>query len=68
MVRLGFYNDEDDLILVIDPLISLLDGSLDIIDQDQLTRKNTSKNASMIAGEGAQSLAVGPPAASGLGV
>jgi len=32
MVRLGFYNDEDDLILVIDPLISLLDGSLDIID------------------------------------
>ena len=51
MVRLGFYNDEDDLILVIDPLISLLDGSLDIIDQDQLTRKNTSKNASMIAGE-----------------
>jgi hypothetical protein len=34
MVRLGFYNDEDDLILVIDPLISLLDGSLDIIDAD----------------------------------
>jgi inositol 1,4,5-triphosphate receptor type 1 len=32
MVKLGFYNDEDDLILVIDPLISLLDGSLDIID------------------------------------
>lgn len=48
MMRLGFYNDEDDLILVIDPLISLLDGSLDIIDQDQLTRKNTSKNNSMI--------------------
>ena len=69
MVRLGFYNDEDDLILVIDPLISLLDGSLDIIDADQLTRKNTSKNASMIVGEGgAQSLAVGPPAVSGLGV
>lgn len=31
-------------------------------------RKNTSKNASLVAGEGAQSLAVGPPAASGLGV
>ena len=34
MMRLGFYNDEDDLINVIDPLISLLDGSLDVIDQD----------------------------------
>jgi hypothetical protein len=68
MVRLGFYNDEDDLILVIDPLISLLDGSLDIIDPDQLTQKNTSKNVSIIAGEnGAQSMAVGPPAVSGLG-
>jgi hypothetical protein len=32
MMRLGFYNDEDDLINIIDPLISLLDGSLDIID------------------------------------
>ncbi len=32
MMRLGFYNDEDDLIMVVDPLISLLDGSLDIID------------------------------------
>lgn len=32
MVKLGFYNDEDDLIQVVDPLISLLDGSLDIID------------------------------------
>ncbi len=68
MVRLGFYNDEDDLINVIDPLISLLDGSLDIIDQDQLARKNTSKNNSMIVGEGgAASIAVGPPAVSGLG-
>lgn len=34
MVRLGFYLDEDDLITVIDPLISLLDGSLDILDID----------------------------------
>jgi hypothetical protein len=48
MLRLGFYNDEDDLITVIDPLISLLDGSLDIIDQDQLAKKNTSKNNSMV--------------------
>jgi hypothetical protein len=32
MMRLGFYNDEDDLITIVDPLISLLDGSLDIID------------------------------------
>ena len=48
MMRLGFYNDEDDLINVIDPLISLLDGSLDVIDQDQMPKKNTSKNNSMI--------------------
>jgi hypothetical protein len=48
MLRLGFYSDEDDLITVIDPLISLLDGSLDVIDQDQMTRKNTSKNNSMV--------------------
>jgi hypothetical protein len=69
MVRLGFYNDEDDLITVIDPLISLLDGSLDIIDQDQLIKKNTSRNASILGAEGAgaQSMAVGPPAVSGLG-
>jgi hypothetical protein len=67
MVRLGFYEDEDDLILVIDPLISLLDGSLDIIDQDQMSGKNTSKNPSIAEG-GAQSLAAGPQAASGLGV
>jgi hypothetical protein len=37
MVRLGFYDSEDDLISVIGPLISLLDGSLDIIEQDQLS-------------------------------
>ena len=42
MTRLGFYTDEDDLILIVDPLISLLDGSLDIIDIDQLTRGNSS--------------------------
>jgi len=48
MVKLGFYQDEDDLISVVDPLISLLDGSLDIIDMDQLQRKNTSKNNSML--------------------
>jgi len=41
MVRLGFYLDEDDLITVIDPLISLLDGSLDILDIDQLNRDNS---------------------------
>ena len=34
IVNLGFYEDEDDLIKIVDPLISLLDGSLDIIDQD----------------------------------
>jgi hypothetical protein len=51
MVKLGFYNDEDDLIMVVDPLISLLDGSLDIIDQDQLQRKTTSKNMSAIEGQ-----------------
>ena len=43
MVRLGFYNHEDDLIQVVDPLISLLDGSLDIIDLD-LQKKIDSKN------------------------
>ena len=45
MVRLGFYDSEDDLISVIGPLISLLDGSLDIIEQDQLSatiKKKTS--------------------------
>jgi len=42
MTRLGFYTDEDDLILVVDPLISLLDGSLDIIDLDQLNRMTAS--------------------------
>jgi inositol 1,4,5-triphosphate receptor type 1 len=50
MVKLGFYGDEDDLILVVDPLISLLDGSLDIIDQEQLARKTTSKNMSLLDG------------------
>jgi hypothetical protein len=38
MIRLGFYIDEDDLILIVDPLISLLDGSLDILDMEQLNR------------------------------
>ena len=46
MVNLGFYEDEDDLIKVVDPLISLLDGSLDIIDPDQLNKINASKNNS----------------------
>ena len=32
MVKLGFYKDEQDLILIVDPLIQLLDGSLDVID------------------------------------
>jgi inositol 1,4,5-triphosphate receptor type 1 len=50
MVRLGFYTDEDDLIRVVDPLISLLDGSLDIIDIEQMQRKNTSKNNSFLEG------------------
>jgi hypothetical protein len=49
MVRLGFYNHEDDLIQVVDPLISLLDGSLDIIDLD-LQKKIDSKNISMLEG------------------
>lgn len=31
MLKLGFYNDEDELITMVDPLITLLDGSLDII-------------------------------------
>ena len=39
MVKLGFYNDEDDLIKVVDPMISLLDGSLDVIDKDQMNKK-----------------------------
>lgn len=42
MFRLGFYTDEDDLIRVVDPLISLLDGSLDIIDIEQMQQKNDS--------------------------
>lgn len=50
MVRLGFYVNEDDLIQIIDPLISLLDGSLDIIDIEQLNRKTTNKNMSAIEG------------------
>ena len=63
MMRLGFYNDEDDLITVIDPLISLLDGSLDIIDQqDQgVSRKNTSKNNSMIEEGKAGDVSQGAP-------
>lgn len=38
MLSLGFYQDEDELITMIDPLITLLDGSLDIvsIEQEQL--------------------------------
>jgi len=47
MVNLGFYEDEDDLIKVVDPLISLLDGSLDIIDPEQLIKKNASKSNSV---------------------
>jgi hypothetical protein len=52
MMRLGFYDNEDELILVIDPLISLLDGSRDIIDQDQLVRKNSAKSPSQLGTEG----------------
>ena len=49
MVRLGFYNTEDDIIQVVDPLISLLDGSLDIIDLD-LQKKIDSKLLSIKEG------------------
>lgn len=55
MVKLGFYNDEEDLIQIVDPLISLLDGSLDIIDQDQMQRKSSNKNNSGVDIDGNQS-------------
>jgi len=35
MVRLGFYADEGELKLMVDPLITLLDGSLDFFSRDE---------------------------------
>ena len=35
MIGLGFYTNEDELIKITDPLIDLLDGSLDFYDQEE---------------------------------
>lgn len=35
MIKLGFYENENELIQLVDPLITLLDGSLDQILEDQ---------------------------------
>ena len=51
-MRLGFYESEDDLISVIGPLISLLDGSLDVIDQDQLNLSLRKKSSAAGGEEG----------------
>ena len=34
MIKLGFYENEEELIEMIDPLITLLDGSLDFITKE----------------------------------
>ena len=35
MISLGFYSNEKELIQIMDPLITLLDGSLDFYDEDE---------------------------------
>jgi len=35
MITLGFYTNEKELINIMDPLITLLDGSLDFFDEDE---------------------------------
>lgn len=35
MITLGFYSNEKELINIMDPLITLLDGSLDFYDDDE---------------------------------
>lgn len=35
MMKLGFYENEDELIQMIDPLITLIDGSLDFITREE---------------------------------
>jgi len=35
MITLGFYTDEKEIISIMDPLITLLDGSLDFFDEDE---------------------------------
>ena len=53
MLNLGFYQDEEELITMIDPLITLLDGSLDIVSLEQeqlLQRKRTNQLESHTSG------------------
>lgn len=38
MIGLGFYNNEDELIRITDPLIALLDGSLDFYSAEEEAR------------------------------
>ena len=45
MVRLGFYNNEKELKAMADPLITLLDGSLDFFSKEEELAWN-SRNAS----------------------
>jgi len=35
MIMLGFYGKEDDIIDILNPVISLLDGSMDFVTQDE---------------------------------
>lgn len=35
MIKLGFYNNEKDMLIVLDPIIMLLDGSNDFISETQ---------------------------------
>jgi hypothetical protein len=36
MIKLGFYRKESELISILDPLINLLDGSLDFYSLEEL--------------------------------
>jgi hypothetical protein len=35
MIKLGFYKTEDELFEILDPLIKILDGSLDFYTKDE---------------------------------
>ena len=40
MIKLGLYKFEKDLICIIDPLIHLLDGSLDLYNKEEIDYYN----------------------------
>ena len=53
MVQLGFYSNEKELLAILDPMISLLDGSNDFTSKDEEERFNLHKKQQQAASSGA---------------